>query len=159
MSRQPTIPFQKPWLSYADQVKLLQQRALVVADVPAAEQFLAHLSYYRFSGYCLGFESQRHEFVAGTTFEQVVEAYTFDLTLRDLITEALEVVEVDLRAAVAYVFGQRHGPFGHVDPKKFFRRFDHQSWLDRLRDEANRSSELFVTHIRNTYDEFPDLPI
>ncbi len=159
MSRQPKIPFQKPWLSYADQVKLLQQRALVVADVPAAEQLLAHLSYYRFSGYCLAFESQRHQFVTGTTFEQVVEAHKFDTILRDLITEALEVVEVDLRAAVASLFGRKHGPFSHADPCKFFQRFDHQSWLDRLRKEAHRSSELFVTHFRNTYDEFPDLPI
>jgi len=159
MSRQPTTPFQKPWLSYADQVALLQQRALVVADVPAAERFLAHLSYYRFSGYCLAFESQRHQFVADTTFEQVVAAYYFDLILRDLITEALEVVEVDLRATVAYVFGRQHGPFGHADPSKFFHHFHHQSWLDRLRKEAHRSSELFVTHFRNTYDEFPDLPI
>lgn len=159
MNRPPKIPFQKPWLSYADQVKLLQQRALVVADVPAAEQILAHLSYYRFSGYCLAFESQRHQFVAGATFEQVFEAYSFDLTLRDFITEALEVVEVDLRAAVAYVFGQQHGPFGHADPSNFFLRFEHQTWLDRLRDEAGRSSELFVTHFRNTYGEFPDLPI
>jgi len=138
---------------------LLQQRGLVVVDVPAAEQFLSHLSYYRFSGYCLAFESCRHQFVAGTTFEQIVEAYNFDLILRDLITEALEVVEVDLRAAVAYVFAQRHGPFGHVDPRKFFCRSNHHVWLDGLRKESRRSKELFVIHFRNTYDEFPDLPI
>ena len=159
MSRQPTVAFQEPWLSYTDQVKLLQHRGLVVADVPDAEQFLTHLNYYRFSGYCLAFESQSHQFVAGTTFEQVVDAYNFDLTLRDLITEALEVVEVDLRAAVAYAFGQQHGPFGHVDPSRFFHRFKHQNWLDHLRKEAHRSSESFVTHFKNTYNEFPDLPI
>src|SRR3989304_1360214 len=154
------IPFQKPWRLYAYQIQLFQQRGLLVSDLPSAEQFLTHLNYYRFSGYCLAFEVKRHEFVAGTTFEQVVAAYQFDLTLRDLLTEALEVVEVDIRAAVAYLFGRRHGAFGHTDATNFFiPRFDHREWLDRLHYEAKRSSELFVNHFKNTYTEFPDLPV
>jgi abortive infection bacteriophage resistance protein len=151
--------FAKPWLSYADQVQLLLQRGLVVADPTAAEQFLSHLNYYRLSGYCLAFEDSRHQFVAGTTFEQVVEAYQFDLTLRDLVTEALEVIEVDLRAAIAYHFGQKYGAFGHTAPASFFKNFHHGDWLDRLREEAQRSNELFVTHFKNNYSEFPDLPV
>jgi len=137
------IPYQKPWRSCADQVALLAQRGLVIADVPAAEQFLAHLNYYRFSGYCLAFEPQRHAFLAGTTFEQVVAAYQFDLTLRHLLTEALETIEVDLRTAVAYSFGRKYDAFGHTNPNHFFSRFRHQEWLDRLHDEVDRSSELF----------------
>ena len=160
MSQQPAlVRFQKPWRSHADLVALLRGRGLVVADVPAAAEFLAHLSYYRFSGYCLAFEAQRHQFLAGTTFEQIVAAYHFDLTLRDLVAEALEVVEVDLRAAVAHLFGETHGAFGHTDQATFFRGFKHSEWIDRLRDEADRSSELFVRHFRDTYTEFPDLPI
>lgn len=80
-------PYQKGWLSYADQVQLLQKRGLVVSDLRKAEQFLSHLNYYRFSGYCLAFKSQRHQ------------------------------------------------------------------------EEANRSSELFVTHFKQAYIEFPDLPV
>lgn len=48
-------PYRKGWLSYADQVQLLQHRGLVVSDLRKAEQFLSHLNYYRFSGYCLAF--------------------------------------------------------------------------------------------------------
>ena len=151
--------FAKPWLSYAGQVQLLRQRGLVVADLAAAEQFLSHLNYYRFSGYCLAFEASRHQFHSGTTFEQVVEAYQFDLTLRDLVTEALEIVEVDLRTTIAYQFGKKYGAFGHAASANFFNRFRHTKWLDRLQEEANRSSELFVTHFKNNYSEFPDLPI
>ncbi|MDZ7620149.1 MAG: hypothetical protein U1E05_24375, partial [Patescibacteria group bacterium] len=62
MSQQPPrVLFQKPWRSHAHLVALLQQRGLVVADAAAAAAFLAHLSYYRFSGYCLAFEVQRHQ--------------------------------------------------------------------------------------------------
>lgn len=152
-------PYQKVWLSYSDQVQVLQQRGLVVSDLRKAEQFLSHLNYYRFSGYCLAFESQRHTFVAGTTFEQIVDAYQFDLSLRDLVTEALEIIEVDLRAAIAYFFGQRYGAFGHTVATNFYAGFGHTDWLLRLQEEANRSSELFVTHFQQAYVEFPDLPV
>jgi len=81
--------FSKLWLSYSDQVQLLQQRGLAVHDPQAAEQFLSHLNYYRLSGYCLAFENERHNFNGGTTFDDVVAAYHFDLTLRDLLTEVM----------------------------------------------------------------------
>lgn len=152
-------PYPKQWLSHADQVRLLQQRGLIVSDFAKAAQFLSHLNYYRFSGYCLAFESHRHTFARGTTFEQVADAYQFDLVLRDLLGEALEVIEVDLRAAIAYHFGSHYGAFGHTDAKNFFARVHHQNWLTRVQEEAKRSSERFILHFRQAYSEFPDLPV
>jgi abortive infection bacteriophage resistance protein len=151
--------YKKPWLSYANQVRQLASRGLVVTDEVAAQAFLAHVNYYRFSGYCLAFERERHVFREGVTFEQVRAFYHFDLALRDLVTEALEVLEVDVRTALAYNFGLKYGPFGHVDPRSFYRTFDHIEWLQRLREEADRSKEPFIEHFRNTYAEYPDLPI
>jgi abortive infection bacteriophage resistance protein len=81
------------------------------------------------------------------------------MALRDLVTEALEILEVDFRAVIAYEFGQRHGAFGHIDATTFFGSFHHANWLLRLQEEADRSSELFVEHFRNNYAQFPDLPI
>lgn len=152
-------PYLKPWCSYADQVAKLISRGLVVADQGAAERFLSHVNYYRFSGYCAAFEHPRHRFNVGVSFEQIRAAYDFDVGLRDVVTEALEVIEVDFRATIAYHFGQHRGAFGHVNSANFFRAFRHPDWISRLREEANRSSEQFVTHFRGTYCEFPDLPV
>ena len=151
--------FNKPWLSWTDQLTLLEQRGLVVVDRQSALDFLAHVNYYRFSGYCLAFEAQRHQFVAGTTFEQVHLAYEFDRILRDLVTEALEVIEIDLRTAVAHHYGHAHGAFGHVSAGQFHRGFQHGFWLQKLRDETSRSQELFVKHFRRSYSQYPDLPV
>jgi len=155
----PKSAFNKPWCSYQDQVVLLQQRGLIVTNPTAATDLLSHLNYYRFSGYCVAFERARHQFHPNITFEQVHEAYDFDRLLRDLVTEALEWIELDLRTAIAYHFGQQHGSFGHTDPDRFFHRFHHQKWLEKLHEEAVRSREPFVTHFEATYREFPDLPI
>ena len=154
-----TSPYTKVWLSIADQLKKLKSYGLVVAEDGAACDFLRHLNYYRFSGYGLAFEQQRHVFRPGTTFESIRDAYYFDRALRDLVTESLEVIELDLRAAIAYSFGENHQPFGHADAGNFFHRFPHAEWMDKLHDETERSDELFVKHFKRTYREFPDLPI
>jgi len=152
-------PYDKPWLSYAKQLDLLIARGLVVSDLSAAEAFLAHVNYYRFSGYCLAFENTRHAFNDGCTFENVRAAYDFDLKLRDIVTDALEILEVDVRATLAYEFGRLDGAFGHVDANRFLARFRHAEWLDSIRSEATRSKELFVEHFAARYADFPDLPI
>ena len=102
-------PYDKPWLSISEQVDRLASRGLVIDDRKAAEAMLWHLNYYRFSGYCLAFETNRHQFREGTKFGQVIAAYQFDVSLRDLLTEALEVIEVDVRASVAHCFGEKGG--------------------------------------------------
>ena len=160
MSNPPLLlPYQKPWLSYQDQIALLRSRGMVIDDDRSAIEFLQHINYYRFSVFCVAFESSRHQFPDGVTFELVQAACEFDRNLRDLVTEALEVVELDFRTAVAYHFGEQYGPFGHVTPGNFFKHFNQAEWTDRLRSEASRSSEEFVEHFKATYREFPDLPI
>ena len=151
--------YAKPWLSYPDQLARLSARGLIIADHTAAEEFLSHVNYYRFSGFCLAYEQQRDVFRPGVTFDDIKTAYEFDVRLRDLLNEALEVIEIDIRTSVAYHFGQRHGAFGQTDPGNFFDQSRHAEWLNHVRDEVDRSSELFVEHFRNTYPEYPDLPV
>lgn len=156
----PKLPlYAKPWLPYPDQVARLIQRGLSVPDAAAAERFLMHVNYYRFSGYCLAFEQQRHVFLPDIAFDDIAGAYAFDAVLRDLLTEALEVVEIDVRACLAHCFGQRHDAFGHADAANFFYRFDHADWMQHVHEEVDRSTELFVRHFRATYADYPDLPV
>jgi abortive infection bacteriophage resistance protein len=152
-------PYDKPWLSVPDQLRKLKDYGLSIADEAGACAFLQHINYYRFSGYGLAFKDDQHSFRTGTTFDQVRDAYCFDRALRDLVTEALEIIELDLRATVAFIFGRNHQPFGHIDPANFFHKFNHAMWLDKLHDETDRSDELFIEHYKATYIEFPELPI
>ena len=69
--------YSKPWTSVAEQLSLLESRGLIVTERPAAENTLRHLNYYRFSGYCLAFEDERHRFRNDVTFADVRAAYTF----------------------------------------------------------------------------------
>lgn len=168
------IPFTKPWMSLADQLRILRGRGLDVADSAAAERFLSYVNYYRFSGFCLQFQRPDpagggRVFVPGTTFDDVKDLCVLDRRLRDSFSAGLELVEISLRARIAYTFSNAHGPLGHSDPANFDRRFsaqdssgapsDFATWTAKLHDETARSREPFVEHFRNTYAEYPTIPI
>ncbi len=162
MSQGPPVllkHFTKPWRDYSDQVQIFQSRGLTVSDPDSAAAFLSHVNYYRLSGYGLGLEKPRHQFIPGATFEQIRATYQFDFQIRDLLSEALELVEIDLRTAIAHHFGEIHGPFGHTQTSNFSKSGHNQNWLEKLEEEINRSKEPFVKHFQNTYQEFPALPI
>ena len=69
------------------------------------------------------------------------------------------VFEIDLRTIIASAWGSRHGAFGHRNRNNFFRSFAHADWLTGLQGETIRSREFFVKHYRETYQEYPDLPV
>ncbi len=154
-----TVPYSKPWLPLAEQLQRLKDYGLIVNDADAASAFLRHLNYYRFTGYGLVFEQSRHQFIPGTTFEQIRDTYEFDRSLRDLVYESMEVVELDIRTTVAYTFGESYGAFGHTDAKNFYKSFDHKKWYSGLVHETNRSNERFAEHFKHTYSEYPGMPI
>ena len=72
------IPYPKPPLKYDDQIKLLISRGLIIADPENAKSFLSQVNYYRFSAYCLPFETSRHQFMSHVTFEDIKSLYEFD---------------------------------------------------------------------------------
>lgn len=119
-------------------------------------------------------EKRLSTFIPGTTFAQVEQIYTFDRALRMRVFDALEMVEIALRARVGYLVGQGHA-FAHRDPHHLHSDFtgqtrpkpgmeysswldsNHAEWLRGVDREEDRSQETFVQHIRETYG--PPLPI
>lgn len=156
--------FDKPPVSLADQVCLMQRRGLVVADPVKAEHYLGNIGYYRLSAYSLPHElptppgqARQHLFKPGTTFEQVLSLYVFDRKLRLLVMEAIERIEVSVRTRWAHAMAMRHGPHAHMQVRLFKSPWEHTKDLARVSAETEKSKEAFVQHYRVTYDE-PFLP-
>jgi abortive infection bacteriophage resistance protein len=157
--------YAKAALSFGDQLALLQQRGLVIADHALASNRLASISYYRLSAYWHPFrerdangEVQSH-FVPGSSFDSVLALYEFDRELRLLVMDALERVEVAVRTTVTHHLGMVYGPFAHEDAGNFHPKFDHGKWIQGLRDETMRSKDVFVEHFKTHYAGFPVMPI
>ena len=150
-----TIPFTKPALSFADQIRLLQSRGMAFADTAAAERFLSQVNYYRLTAYWLPFEATHdpHAFRPGTSFETIVSIYNADRELRLLLFDAIERIEVAVRTQWAHCMAVHHGPHGYLQMDL---ALDPHIWrkdMNRLISEVYRSKEVFIRHLTKTYAE------
>ncbi len=169
--------YNKPYLTFEEQLKLLRSRGLEVTNDHSALENLRRLGYYRLSGYWYPCRqpipsSQLHplkhsrpqrkdEFISGSRFQDVVELYVFDKKLRLLMLDAIERVEVSFRVDVAYLLGKKdrfaynnssllHGNFTKkIDPKTG--RTKYQEWLVKHDQLIQRSKEDFVEHYKAKY--------
>lgn len=107
--------YDKPWISYEQQLEKLTQRGLTVTDDGKALAYLQRIGYFRLSGYwfpfrersgeCCPLDSSRKgrtdrlaldQFKQGATFQEAVDLYVFDKRLRLLVMDAMERIEIAL---------------------------------------------------------------
>lgn len=149
------MKFSKPATSLDQQVDILIDRGMNVADRERAKNLLQHLNYYRLSGYWLPFEASHnpHQFQAGTDFDQIIDLYVFDRELRLLVLDAIERVEVSVRTQWAHHLATKYGPHAHLDSSLFDDQQQYLRALCNLTGEIGRSREAFIKHLIDTYDE------
>lgn len=152
--------FNKPALNYRQQIELLVNRGLLIPDEERAHAWLQRVGYYRLSAYYLPFKvSGTDRFVRGSRFDSIVDLYKFDCALRILVLQALDRIEVAVRASITYHLAHEIGPFGYTDPANFAEGFRHAQFLENISREEGRSAETFVTHYRQKYIDEVHLPL
>lgn len=149
-------PFTKQAISLQAQIALLRSRGMLIQDEPFALQTLGHINYYRLGAYWLPFEADHasHTFVPGTRFEAVVDHYAFDRALRLLVLDAIERVEVALRAQLTYHLGIAHGPHALSNSAHFHvtkNRWTYATARLALEQDVRDSKEVFILHWLNNY--------
>ncbi|WP_404345794.1 Abi family protein [Vreelandella venusta] len=154
--------FQKPAHSIEEQVATLRGRGLAIPDEARARHYLANISYFRLSAYTRPFYQpgcQEHYFLDGTSFEDVLRLYVFDRELRLLLLDAIERLEVALRAQLTNTLAEHHGPHGYLNSAIFDTRYNHGWLLEKLENAAKgREIETFLAHYRKKYRSAPTQP-
>lgn len=156
ISNIPRVPYNKPPITYAQQIALLKQRGLIIADEPKATHLLEHLSYYRMSGYwypLLSIPKNNHQFKAGATFEKAFKMYCFDRKLRSIILAELEKIEISIRAKMTYILSHGLGSFWFSDPTRFRNNDKFTKTLGKLNGEVVRSDEDFIKDFNSKYSD------
>jgi abortive infection bacteriophage resistance protein len=154
------MKYNKPALTFNQQIKLLQSRGLVISDITNAKDILSRISYYRLSAYFLPFEEKRDTFRKDIRLEHIIQLFLFDHNLKYILWEGIEALEVALRTQITYFFSLKYEPFGYIQKDNFSLKFiGHQKWLEEIEKELSRSKETFVEHFRNKYNESKALPI
>lgn len=154
--------FHKPAHSVEEQIATLRSRGLAIDDEARARHYLSNISYFRLSAYTRPLYQpglQEHRFLEGSQFDDVLQLYVFDRELRLLLLDAIERIEVALRAQMTNTLAEHHGAHGYTDPSIFDDRYDHAWLMDKLKKAAeSRDVETFVEHYRRKYGAAPKQP-
>jgi abortive infection bacteriophage resistance protein len=173
----PRVQFAKRALTIDVQARRLAERRLVFGNWAEAHEHLEHIGYYRFTGYLRPFRiggagADAEDFRAGTTFELVHDRYIFDRRLRLLALDAIEKIEIALRASISNSVAVRHGPHWFMDIRNFAKQnwyhargFDLNEWhaefIESVKKEIGHEQETrrhpFIKHYYDKYND-PELP-
>ena len=146
----------KRWLSYDEQVELLQERGLTVTDTATAADFLSRVNYYRLSGYFRYWQvdptAGDDRFLDGSSFEVIQRLYEAEQDLVAVCDEVLHPIEVLLRTRFAYYYAQKVGSIGAFARGEGFTQSPSRDG-ERVEEHAlsnlDRSKETFVSHYRD----------
>jgi abortive infection bacteriophage resistance protein len=167
------IKFNKPALPLGQQLQKWTGRGLKIDNSTLATHYLKVIGYYRFSSYALPFQDGSHpdkNFKPETDFKQLLALYIFDRELRLLVLDAIERIEVAVRANIVNEMCVKHGPHWFVEASNFATgraHFNHDKFLDKIDEELGIPSsakvpcrphnEVFINHYYSKYNE-PYLP-
>jgi len=156
--------FSKPAKSAAEHLQQWRERGLIIDDEERATRYLSHISYYRLSAYAIPYTqpgSTEHRFLPGTRFDDLLSLYVFDRELRLLVLDAIERVEVAVRAQLCNHMSLTYGndPFWYLDEGHFKREYGHKrllAGLERQLDDERKRLESDLRQLekrRNLSDE------
>lgn len=149
------VAYNKPALTYKDQLTQLQSRGLIIENEAKAIHLLEVISYYRLSGYWypLLADKNNHAFKNNSTFETAFSLYKFDRELRLFLVRELEKIEVAIRAKMTYVLAHNRGSFWYLDSNNFRNHYKHSETIDKIKREFFRSDEEFIQAYKQKYSD------
>lgn len=160
--------YDKPALSLDGQIEKYTARGLQIPEPERAKHYLRFIGYYRFTTYAQPFYTPGYDpvsptFVDGTTFDDVLNLYVFDRKLRLLAMDAIERIEVAIRAVTSNTLSIKYGPHWFIDADVYRSKVDQARLVTKIANTVrsdSRWSKQRVQHIQEYYETYdaPELP-
>lgn len=136
----------KPFKTIEEQIEILRSRGLIIKDNKFAYDTLLHINYYRLSAYSLTHRNN-DTFDDNATFENIVQLYKFDESLRAILLKYCSIVELSFRTYISYIHSQKYGALGYLNHENFLNQWNHVDFLAKCRQELKYfSNEPFISH-------------
>jgi abortive infection bacteriophage resistance protein len=145
--------YNKPAITIQDQIQQLQQRGLIVNDIPSVEHYLNTVGYYRLSGYWWPMLADKitRVFKTNSTFENVIAIYNFDKDLRLFLFDVIENIEIALRNKLIHHPSLELSPWWFEDTGNFKNITNHTEVLYSIDRELQQTKEVFIKEHRKKY--------
>jgi len=153
------IPFNKAALDLESQAKQLSERGMtfVAEDAKTLEWALKFIGYYRLSGYWKAFEQENdqnnHIFVSDTRIGDILNLYNFDRKLRLHFLDALDRIEIAIKALINNHMALSHTPFWYLEKALFKDKYSQEVDTLFIHNKAlNDPNHEFLIHFKSKYD-------
>lgn len=152
-------PYNKPPITVPAQIKLLEDRGLIIPDKTLAEKVLSGVNYYRLSAYFKCFQTEKDKFDKEVKFGDILELYEFDRKFRHLLLIAVEIIEVLIKTRIAHLLAVTSGPYSYRDKDNFNpgKAIKFEEWSAQCEKNIRRNPDTFVGYHFEKYEG--DLPI
>lgn len=145
--------YSKHILTIPDQVQSYIDAGMTVDSTSDAEKALAQIGYYRLRGYCFQwYDNNTKKYQPGTSFSDLLQLYTFDSKLSQLVFSYASQIEISLRARFIDAMIVYNDTLILMDPAVFDDKQKYWSNLSSLSSEIARSSDVFIEHNYRNHD-------
>ena len=157
-------------LPITNQIAWLRECGMAVNDERHAEHCLRNISYSRLSAYWYPFwdtaSGKQNIFVPGTRFEEAICLYLFDKKLRLIVMDAIEWIEVTIRARWISHMGSNYGTIGYMN-RDLYRKdrdldnagFSYEGIREKLISEFNKSHDRAAILYRKSDSSSAEPPV
>ncbi len=141
-------------MSVKQQIALLKSRNLIIENEEQAEKVLYSISYFRLAAYLRPMEADKvnHIFKPDSKFENAIVLYNFDCELRNLLFNAIQLIEIALRTRIIQEFSISDGAFWFYDTSLAEDGHNFLENMISLDRELKRSKEDFIKEHYAKYD-------
>ncbi|SOS30004.1 hypothetical protein PL963_P100021 (plasmid) [Pseudomonas cerasi] len=157
----PRVVYTKQAKTTPELLAHLLAKGLIVPDQTTALHFLDLIGYYRLLIYMRPLQdSHTKVFFPAVDFDDVLALYDFDRRLRLICLDAVERIEVAMRAAITNTLAPdpNAGPHFYLDVKHFANVAGHVSFMKAVSDSITVKHQP-VDHYLKTYHTPPHAPI
>lgn len=153
----------KPFRTLSEQIELLKSRDLVIIDEEQAKKLLLSNNYYNIiNGYSKFFPRVQEHYTNGTSFDEVIRLYTFDVELKQAFFKAVLAAEAHLKAIFAYHFAEayHHIRYSYLDiacydPNRVLDAVQTIHKLSGIINRQNNFSDSSIYHYVHAYGNVP----
>lgn len=152
--------FTKAASTITQQIELLKQRGLGIADEAQAAQALEHISYYRLAGYWWPMQADKanHIFKQGSKFADALALYHFDTELRLLLFGVIEKIEISLRTKLIYHLSHEYDAWWFQNTALFADTSALIKTLTAIDEEVERSKDIFIKEHKKKHKDDQRFP-
>lgn len=169
---------EKPFLTYEEQLSLLEKRGIKIKDRERALLKIKNINYYKIKEFAEPFKKVeiieengiqiKKETYECISFEGIITRFYTDKNLRIYLLDAIEKVELSIKTKLGYLLGKYYGENGYLEFKnwcnkdkycQYYIRDQEKQFIRRINEYILERDNAFIKEILKDSNSSKKIPI